>query len=90
MPTTTATPANMRAYADAHPARKVQTPDGEATIIAAIPCALDLATGETFAASAGDYWQQPDDEPLRGEDGEPMVLVVPFSGYRDALTGEVV
>lgn len=40
---------------------------------------LDTSTGEHFSATSGDYWQHAENEPLAGEDGEPMVLarVVP-------------
>lgn len=74
MTPTLATPRNMKRTKDGHRNRGV--------------VALDTETGETFSASPGDYWTIPDDEPLRGAGDTPLVLVVPFTRYRDALTGE--
>lgn len=37
--------------------------------------ALDQLTQETFSATSGDYFWQPDDQPLTGEMDLPLVLV---------------
>jgi hypothetical protein len=50
--------------------------------------AFSPTTGEQYSATAGDYWNRPDDEPLTGEDGEPMVLARRIVRYVDALTGD--
>lgn len=68
-----ATPANMRALAQKH--------DPQAMGCARYPSALGKLnavcpeTGETYSADAGDYWNRPDDEPLRGPNEEPCVLM---------------
>lgn len=38
--------------------------------------AYDLTTDERFSATAGDYFWQPDTEPLTGADGAPLILAV--------------
>ena len=76
-----ATPANMRKYEQ--PSRKIDTPDGPVTIIPRQPVAYSPETGETYSASAGDYWKLPDDEPLRDYYGDPMILVFETHGYVD-------
>lgn len=84
-----ATPENMRRFEEmAGPHRKVDTPDGPATVEPLRCLALDPASGETFSASSGDYWDRPDNEPLTNEAGEPLVLVLKRTLYVDALTGE--
>jgi hypothetical protein len=42
-----------------------------------------LATLEEYSASSGDYFTQPDDEPLTDSEGNPMVLVVKTTDYVD-------
>lgn len=85
---TLATRANMRRFEAANPARTIDTPDGPATVEGRRCFALDPATGEQFSAAAGDYWQHPEDEPLRNADGEPLILALKRCEYVDALTGE--
>jgi hypothetical protein len=68
--------------------RTIDTPDGPAIVEPMRCLAYDRSTGDTFSASSGDYWQQPDDEPLTGEDGEPLILVLKRTLYVDAITGE--
>jgi hypothetical protein len=86
-----ATPANMKAYELMHPGRDGVEPDGTKYHVEPVRAvALDTFTGETFSASAGDYWSTPDDVPLTGEGGEPLILVVERTYYEDALTGEKV
>lgn len=81
---TLATPANMRAVREANPTRHVAgcTIEGHRAI-AYSPC-----TGEAFSADDGDYWNMPDDEPLRDSEGEPMILAFPRTIHVDALSGE--
>ena len=31
-------------------------------------------TGESYSATAGDYWNRPPDEPLLDSESEPMIL----------------
>jgi hypothetical protein len=31
-------------------------------------------TGEQYSASPGDYWNHPDDQPLKDSEGSPMIL----------------
>jgi hypothetical protein len=57
-----ATPANMRKIASG-----VRTPG-------AVPFAYSPRTFERFSAHPGDYWDMPDDVPLRDSEDEPMVL----------------
>lgn len=49
--------------------------------------ALDLATGDEWSASAGDYFFLDEDQALKGEDG-PLVLAVKRCHFVDALTEE--
>lgn len=84
---TLATPANMRSFEQSHPA--VFREDGFGTLQREEPLraiAYSPTTGETFPAASGDYASFDDEEPLRDSSGQPMLLVVRFSGYRDALT----
>ena len=37
---------------------------------------LDPDTGDTFSATAGDYWQLADDEVMRNESGVALILAV--------------
>lgn len=74
---TIATLRNMREFEDnRHP--------NEPRAVAYSP-----VSGEQCSATPGDYWMLGDDEAIRDLNGEPMLLVLPFSGFRDALTGEV-
>lgn len=41
---------------------------------------LDLNTGNTYSAHPDDYFFMPENEVFLA-DGEPMILIVPFSGY---------
>lgn len=41
--------------------------------------ALDPSSGETFSATAGDYFWLSDDEALTNDDGEELILAVSFS-----------
>jgi hypothetical protein len=36
----------------------------------------DPSTDVRYSATPGDYFWQPEDEPLLGEDGQPMLLCV--------------
>ncbi len=84
---TLATPANMRRFRELHPGRDL--PNGGH--VEGRRCfALSQLTGEQYSADAGDYWNLQDDEPLRDSDGQPMILAVSETVYRDALTDEVV
>lgn len=84
---TLATPANMRRFAELHPGRVL--PNGGR--VEGRRCfAFSPLTGEQYSASAGDYWTQGDDNPLRDSDGEAMILAVSETRYCDALTGEAV
>jgi hypothetical protein len=85
---TLATRENMRRFEAANPGQTIDTPDGEVRIEPRRCSALDLATGATYSASAGDYFNLPENEPLRGEDGEPLILALKRCEYVDALTGE--
>lgn len=85
---TLATPANMREWERLHPSRKIQTPDGSARIEGARCFAYSPNTGEEYSATAGDYYNRPDDQPIRDKLGEPMVLAVRVTQFLDALTGE--
>jgi hypothetical protein len=85
MPDTLATPSNMRAFEEANPAR--QLPNG-ATILGRSCFAWSPVTGEQYSATAGDYFAQPDDEPLRDSEGQPMILAVTRTQFFDALTDE--
>lgn len=79
---TFATPENMRRFEAAHPGRKL--PDGGH--VEPLRCvAWSPITREEWSASSGDYWNLPDDHALCDEAGEPMILVIPTSGYRDAF-----
>jgi hypothetical protein len=40
------------------------------------PIAYSFATGEEYSATAGDYFMQADDEPLKDANGDPMELIV--------------
>lgn len=84
---TLATPANMRAVEAANPSRPAE---GGGTIMGRRAVAFSPLTGEECSASAGDYWNLPDDAPLIDSEGEPMVLVFERTAHVDALTGEVV
>jgi hypothetical protein len=86
---TAATPENMRRFEEmAGPPRTIDTPDGPAIVEPTRCLAMDPATGDTFSASAGDYYNQPDDEPLTNDEGDPLILVLKRTLYVDALTGE--
>jgi hypothetical protein len=76
---TLATPANMRAFEDA------QAPNVPRTCFAYSP-----TTGERYSATPGDYLAQPDDEPLRDLNGDPMVLAREGATMVDAMTGELI
>jgi hypothetical protein len=79
----------MRAFEAANPGRDAIDAAGNGYHVEPRRAiALSPVTSEQYSASSRDYWQLADDEPLTDAVGEPMVLVVPFSGYRDALTGE--
>ncbi len=84
---TLATPANMRRFAELHPGRDLP---GGGHVEGRRCFAFSPGTGEQFSASAGDYWTQPDDQPLTDSEGEPMVLAVSETRYFDALNGEAV
>ena len=85
---TLATPHNMRAFEDANPRRAIPQSNGcTVRIEPRRAVALSFSTGEEYSASSGDYWQLPDDEPLRDADGEPMLLATAHTIYKDALTG---
>lgn len=73
---TPATPANMKRFEEEHPGHHA--------------VAMDRITGDTFSGTAGDYWDLPENEPLRGDQQEPLILVVPTQGFNDALTGRSV
>ena len=73
-----ATPSNMRRYAQ--PNIKV----GYATVSARQPFAYSPVTDERYSASPGDYWDMPDNEPLRDSEGNPMILVFEVSKLIDA------
>jgi hypothetical protein len=86
---TIATPANMRAFEARNPGRTIPQADGtQVHIEPRRAIALSPSTGEQYSASSGDYWNVPDDEPLRDADGEPMLLVTQHTIYKDAMTGE--
>lgn len=75
---TLATPANMRAWREAHPDRTL--PNG-CTIMGRRCIAVSInEPDEQCSADAGDYWNLPDDEPLHDSEGEPMVLAVERHG----------
>jgi len=78
MLTTLATPANMRAFEDAHPRSSPNVEPQRAVT-------FSPHTGEIYSPGSGDYWQLPDDEPVRDALGEPMFLVVEQTHYVDAL-----
>jgi hypothetical protein len=83
---TLATPENMRAVREANPDRKV----GDCTILGRRAFAVSVNySEERTSADAGDYFMQPDDEPLRDSDGEPMVLAFERSYLVDALSDEL-
>lgn len=50
--------------------------------------ALDLATGETFSATSGDYFQLGPDDPLTNANGDPLVLAVRHTAFLDPATGD--
>ena len=77
-----ATVANMRKYQRAD--KVIQTPDGPITIHARQPFTYSPNTDERYSATPGDYWNMPEDEPLRDEDGEPMILVFESVSLIDA------
>lgn len=74
---TLATPANMREV-ESH-----QYPNARRHVFAYSP-----TSGEEYSATAEDYWNLPDDEPLRDANGEPMILAHRVTSIVDALTGE--
>jgi hypothetical protein len=74
-----ATPANMRIYERPNRVH----PDG-GTIIARQPFAYSPVTDERCSATPGDYWNAPDDEPLRDSEGHPMILVFEVCDLVDA------
>jgi hypothetical protein len=76
---TMATPANMRAFEDD------QSPNAPRRCFAYSP-----TSHERYSASSGDYFAQPDGEPLRDLNGEPMVLALERTTIIDAMTGELV
>ncbi len=81
--TVLATPANMRKYQ--RPARTIPQPNGETiTVLELQPLVYSPETDEQYSATAGDYWNQPDDEPLKDSEGEPMILVFKRTTYVDA------
>lgn len=87
---TVATRGAMREYEERNPGRDGVDEHGQSYHVhAPLAVALDVRTGETFSASAGDYWQLGENEPLTNEHDEPLLLVVPTHGYKDALTGEI-
>lgn len=45
-------------------------------------------TFEEYSACDGDYWNWPDNEPLKDAEGNPMILVREVVHYIDAGTGE--
>lgn len=84
---TLATPANMRRFRELHPGRVLR---GGGRVEGRRCFAYSPLTGERCSADAGDYWTLPDDQPLTDCEGEPMILAVSETSYRDALTGAVV
>lgn len=88
---TVATVGAMRTYEERNPGRDGVDEEGNPYHVEPRRAVcLDVRSGQTFSASSGDYWSLGENEPLTNGEGEPLLLVVPFSGYRDALTGEVV
>jgi hypothetical protein len=84
---TLATVANMRRFKALNPGREIP---GGGRIEGRRCFALSLETGEQCSADPGDYFARPDDQPLVDSAGEPMVLAVSATVYRDAISGEVV
>jgi hypothetical protein len=74
---TLATPANMRDV------ESRQYPNARRHVFAFSP-----TSGEEYSATPDDYFAQPDDEPLRDANGEPMILATRQTIILDALTGE--
>lgn len=84
---TLATRRNMRAFEARHPGRDGVDEDGNRYHVEPVrAAAFSPTTLEEYSASSGDYWQLPEDEPLRDENGEPMFLVVATHGYVDAMS----
>lgn len=86
--TTYATLENMRAFEQANPPRKVDTPNGPATVLGRTCFAWSPFTDERFSATPGDYWNMSEEECLLDSEGNQMVLVTERTLYLDALTGE--
>jgi hypothetical protein len=81
---TLATPENMKKYEAANQPR----PYKDGTLMPRPAIAYSPDTGEQYSATSGDYWHMKDDEPLRDENGEPMILVVSQTTMTDALDNE--
>lgn len=64
-----ATPANMRKLAE-----------GPVQVRGATLIAYSPRTSYQCSATAGDYWNLADDEPLRDQNGDPMFLAYVYEG----------
>ncbi len=61
--------------------RHLDTPNGPVVILSRKPVAWSPDTQEVFSANPGDYFWQPDDEPLRDREGNPMLLAFERHGF---------
>lgn len=86
---TLATPANMRAFEQAHPSRDGVDENGQKYHVEGVRAvAYSPTTLEEYSATSGDYWHLADDQAVPDANGEPMLLVVATSGYVDAMSSQ--